>query len=175
MLELRIADGLKTHQRTIAGYASVFDSPADLGEFREIVRPGAFRSTLQSGNNVRALYDHDSKALLGTTRAGTLTLREDAKGLAFTLEVPNTSHGNDVLELVKRGDIQGCSFGFHVRSDNWTAGDKFTRELLDVDLSEITLTANPAYPSTTAALRSLDAMVKHSGDAHLKRLWMETL
>lgn len=180
MLELRSADGLGIlngldEAKFIHGYASVFNAPADLGEFYEIVRPGAFRNSLQSGHNIRALYDHDSSALLGTTRAGTLSLKEDHTGLAFSIEIPNTSYGKDILALVKRGDIAGCSFGFRVKDDNWQAGDKFTRELLDVELHEITLTANPAYPQTSAALRSLDAMVKNSGDDRLRALWMNTL
>ena len=175
MLELRTATGLTTLQRFVQGYAAVFDSPADLGEFTELVKPRAFSNSLQSGKNIRALYDHDSKALLGTTQAGTLILKEDHKGLAFAIEMPNTTYGNDVLELVKRGDIAGCSFGFKVKEDNWQAGDRFTRELLDVELYEITLTANPAYPQTSAAIRSLDTMVKQSSDDYIRALWMKTL
>ena len=174
MLELRTTNEIKATRSRVWGYAALFDAPTDLGEFREVVRKGAFRRSLVE-SSIRALYDHDSAKLLGTTRAGTLSLREDDKGLAFELDLPDTTHGRDVAELIRRGDIAGCSFGFTTRSDKWIAGDKFTRELLDVDLAEITLTANPAYPQTTVALRSLDAMVKQSGDACLRKLWMETL
>lgn len=174
MLELRHFNELRANGTHVRGYAAVFDSPTDLGEFREVVRKGAFRQSLESAN-IRALYDHDSKALLGTTRSGTLTLREDDRGLAFELALPDTTHGRDVAELVRRGDIAGCSFGFRTKKDNWVTGDKFTRELLDVELAEITLTANPAYPETTVALRSLDALVKESGCNTLRNLWMKTL
>ncbi len=174
MLELRHFNELRASGTRVRGYAASFDTPTDLGEFREVVRKGAFRQSLES-DNIRALYDHDSKALLGTTKAGTLILREDERGLAFELDLPNTSHGNDVAELIKRGDIAGCSFGFRTKKDNWVSGPKFTRELLDVELAEITLTANPAYPQTSVALRSLDSMVKQSGCLDLQKLWIQTL
>jgi uncharacterized protein len=52
--------------------------------------------------------------VLARTRSGTLRLAEDSKGLAFDLDVPNTSFGRDVLELAERGDIGGASFAFTV-------------------------------------------------------------
>ncbi|MDM1319847.1 HK97 family phage prohead protease, partial [Empedobacter falsenii] len=74
-------------------------------------------------------------------------------------DLPSTTLGNDVAELVKRGDLAGCSFGFIVRSENWT---DTTREILDVDLFEITITSQPAYDAT-----SLDIRAKRKG---IKRL-----
>lgn len=158
MLELRASGTLSSNGKTLTGYAAVFNSEAPLGEFSEVIRQGAFTKSLASGSNIRALYHHDSKALLGTTKGGTLELREDAHGLAFTLALPDTSHGKDLAILVDRGDVQNCSFAFRVRDggERWEQrGNQLVRELLDVDLSEITLTADPAYQDTTVALRSL--------------------
>ena len=177
-LEVRSTGELRSNGRTVTGYAARFNSEANLGHFVEIVRPGAFRKSLESDSNIRALYDHESSALLGTTRGGSLKLREDAHGLAFELALPSTTHGNDLAVLIDRGDISSCSFGFKVRDggDRWEArGAQAVRELLDVELYEITLTANPAYPDTSVAMRNkpiLDVRARHIGN---DILWLETL
>ena len=157
MLELRGHGTLKaTGNKTLTGYAAVFNSEANLGQFSEIV--GAFAKSLATGSNIRALYHHDGSALLGTTRGGTLQLRETPQGLAFELALPDTTHGRDLAILVDRGDVAGCSFGFRVPDggDRWEErGSTLVRELLNVDLVEITLTSDPAYQDTTVALRNM--------------------
>lgn len=175
MLELRGHGTLSAAgNRTLTGYAAVFNSEANLGTFSEVIRPGAFAKSLATGSNVRALYDHQGSALLGTTKGGTLQLREDSKGLTFTLTLPDTSHGRDLAILVDRGDVSGCSFGFRVLpgGDRWEErGSTMVRELLQVDLSEITLTSDPAYQDTTVALRNRPAVVKIHD--HPNYLWLE--
>jgi len=173
MLEFRSTGGLSSNGKKLTGYAAIFNSEADLGGFVEVVRNGAFRKSLEGGTNIRALYHHQGDALLGTTRGGTLQLREDAHGLAFTLALPDTSHGRDLAILVDRGDVAGCSFGFRVSDggDRWEQrGGQLVRELLDVDLVEITLTADPAYQDTTVAMRSRPAALSRD----LNLLWLET-
>lgn len=175
MLEIRTHGSLQGNGKTLTGYCAVFNSEANLGDFSEVIRAGAFSKSLGSGSNIRALYHHDSQALLGTTKGGTLQLREDAHGLTFTLALPDTSHGRDLAILVDRGDVSGCSFGFRVRDggDRWEQrGVQLVRELLDVDLQEITLTADPAYKDTSIALRSRPSVHETRG---LRSLWLETL
>ena len=173
MLEIRSTGELRSNGKKLTGYAAIFNSEADLGGFVEVVRNGAFRKSLEGGTNIRALYHHQGDALLGTTRGGTLQLREDAHGLAFSLALPDTTHGRDLAILVDRGDVAGCSFGFRVRDggDRWEQrGGQLVRELLDVDLVEITLTADPAYQDTTVAMRSRPAALSRD----LNLLWLET-
>jgi len=174
MLELRAGGTLAAKGKTLTGYASVFNSETRLGSFSEIVRQGAFADTLASGSNIRALWHHQTDALLGTTRGGTLQLREDAFGLRFELALPDTTHGRDLAVLVDRGDVSGCSFGFRVAEggERWEQrGGQLVRELLKVDLYEITLTHDPAYQDTTVALRSMPGM---RASPNLARLWLET-
>lgn len=166
-MELRTAEGLKVKDQRVTGYAAVFDTVADLGAFKEVIKRGAFSNSLKNGENIRALGFHDDNALLGTTKARTLTLREDDKGLFFELLLPNTTHGRDIAELVARGDISGCSFGFIPIEELWSGE---TRELLDLELIEITLTPNPAYPDTSVALRS-----KTNRRKSMERLWLDTV
>ena len=161
MLELRGHGTLKaTGNKTLHGIAAVFNSEANLGTFSEVIRPGAFAKSLATGSNIRALYHHDGRALLGTTRGGTLQLRETPQGLAFELALPDTTHGRDLAILVDRGDVAGCSFGFRVAAggERWEQrGTVMVRELLEVELHEVTLTADPAYADTSVAMRSRKA------------------
>ena len=174
-MEIRSIGGVQAQGRKVSGYAAVFNTDADLGEFRERIAPGAFRSTLAAGRNIRALYNHNPSDVLGTTQGKTLELREDEKGLAFSLELPNTTVGNDVAELVRRGDVSGCSFGFRVNQggEKWEIRSGVSvRTLTDVMLAEITLTADPAYADTEIALRSMGFC-----DAYrdTRKLWLETV
>ena len=175
-LEVRAAEGVSiASPGKLGGYAAVFDSEADLGDFIEVVRPGAFTRSLKASGAILALYDHERRSVLGRVSAGTLRLREDSAGLAFELDLPDTGIGRDLAVLVERGDISGCSFGFVTPAggDAWsTRGDKPMRELRSVDLHEITITPTPAYPDTTVAKRSLREL---SDGLQLHRLWMATL
>ena len=144
--------------RTIRGYAAVFDSPSlpineHSHQFTEYVRRGAFERTIRE-DDIRALFSHDESKILGRTKARTLTLAEDQTGLRTTIRLPNTSLASDIYENVKVGNLTGFSFRFRARKDHWSnGGDR--RELLDVQLSEISLVAFPAYPSTSAEARSI--------------------
>jgi HK97 family phage prohead protease len=144
--------------RGLAGYAAVFDQPGRIGDFTEVVRPGAFAATLAENRDVLALADHDMTRVLGRTKAGTLKLGEDTRGLHFEIDrLPATSYADDVLELVRSGNVGGCSFCFHVPpgGDRWEGG---SRELRSVTLHEISIIAGlPAYSGTSVSARHLVA------------------
>lgn len=159
-LEVRRMSGLKVSSTgKLVGYGAVFDSPSqDLGDFTETIKPGAFSRTLKSPEKVLALYDHDTRSILGKVGSGTLKLSEDSKGLKYEIDLPDTTVGRDLAVLVERGDVSGASFAFTVPKggDRWFEQDgKAHRELLDVNLHEITITANPAYLDTSVAKRSM--------------------
>lgn len=145
---------------TFEGYAAVFNSRSEnLGGFTEFVAPGAFTRSLKTRNDVKLLWNHDSGQVLGSTRARTLTLTEDARGLKVTALLPNTQLGRDTAELLKRGDVDAMSFGFNVIKDKWNAqGDERTLEA--VRLFEVSIVAFPAYSGTggTATVRSLEKL-----------------
>jgi len=141
--------------RTIAGYAAVFNSEADIGGmFREVILPGAFSDSLQSAD-VRALVDHDSGRVIGRSKAGTLRLTEDERGLAVEIDLPDTTDGRDLGELVSRGDIDGMSFGFRVTHDEWdeTVVPNI-RTIHAIELHEVSAVTWPAYADTSLAMRS---------------------
>lgn len=163
-IELRAGSDAKSPRLT--GYAAVYDSPSqDLGGFVEIIRPGAFTRTLKSNSiDPLALVHHLPHLVLGRRGAGTLRLAEDARGLAFEIDMPPTQAAVDLLVSVQRGDVRGASFAFTVPSggDRWDArGDRVVRELRDVDLHEITITPAPAYTDTTVAMRTLTSLARN--------------
>jgi uncharacterized protein len=144
--------------RKLAGYAATFGTPATIDGFTETIRSGAFRASLAGRSDILALVDHDPSKLLARTRSGTLRLSEDARGLAFELDVPATTLGNDVLAMAARGDLGGMSFGFRVGAGGEHWPDKRTRELRAVELVEVSVVhAFPAYGGTSVAARSRGA------------------
>jgi HK97 family phage prohead protease len=139
---------------TFTGYASVFNSPSqDLGGFIEYVAPGAFKRSLQSRNEVKLLWNHDSGEPLASLRGGSMQLVEDERGLKVTATLPQTSRGRDVAELLRTKVIDSMSFGFNVIKDTWSR-DGQTRTLDSVRLFEVSIVSFPAYESTTAQVRS---------------------
>jgi uncharacterized protein len=144
----------------LAGYAAVYNSHSqDLGGFVERIMPGAFKRSLSNPDQIRALLEHDHKQVLGRVGSKTLSLQEDSKGLYFELLLPDTSYARDLGVLVERGDISGCSFGFRVPAggDRWEMrSGTLTRDLITVDLHEITITSNPAYLDTEVAKRTME-------------------
>ncbi len=150
-----LAVEIRAKGRKLEGYAATFNNTATIGgRFVETIARGAFAATLRSQGDILALVDHDPGRVLARTRSGTLRLSEDSKGLAFTLDVPDTSHGRDVLALAERGDLGGMSFGF-TAVDEHRDGDR--RELRAVELHEISVVlAWPAYDGTVIQARSLE-------------------
>jgi len=146
--------------KRIKGYAIVFNSAsADLGGFKEFIAPEAVDRTLNEGLDVRALVDHDSAKVIGRTRAGTLNLRKDSRGLRIEVEPDDEiSYARDIMRAVARGDVSGMSFAFRVIDDEWNyEGKTPVRTVTDMRISEVSIVTFPAYQSTDVqvAQRSL--------------------
>jgi len=136
----------------IRGYAAVFNAwSEDLGWFREEIAPGAFSRTIKNGD-VRALINHDPNLIIGRTKNDTLRLWEDDKGLAYEVDLPDTSYANDLRESIARGDITQNSFGFQAVKDEWSEDGK-RRTLREVKLYDISPVTFPAYRQTNVKLR----------------------
>jgi HK97 family phage prohead protease len=144
-------------KRTLAGYAVVWDSDTTIGDyFVERIAKGAFSKALRG--DVLALVNHDWGRVIGRTTSGTLRLTEDERGLKVEVDVPNTTDGNDVWELIERKDIDGMSFGFRATKQEWDdTGDLPKRTVLEAELYEVTVTPIPAYPDTSIGKRDLEA------------------
>lgn len=154
--ELRVVEGAKPK---IQGYGAVFSSWSErLGGkfgFREKIRPGAFTDTIQS-SDVRGLWNHDRNFVLGRTKSGTLKLAEDSRGVHYEIDPPDATWAKDLMESIRRGDVDGSSFGFRTLSDQWGSDEQGDwRELIKVELLDMGPVTYPAYTATTAQARTL--------------------
>ena len=150
----------ETPSRTIVGYAAVFDSWSDPinGWFKEKIDRHAFDDCDMS--DVIMCFNHSINDLLARTTSGTLQLSIDDHGLRFSFEAPHTARGDEMLELVRRGDISQCSFRFSVAEDVWAYADNSNalemseRTVLKIaKLYDTSLVVYPAYPGTEALMR----------------------
>lgn len=161
--EVRAVDG---DGMSFVGYAARFNSPSEWMGFTERIAPGAFTRTLKARNEVKAFLNHNTDHVLGSTRAGTLRLTQDDKGLLAEIDLPDTQAGRDLAVSVKRGDVSGMSFGFNVPKggDEWS-DDGSQRTLNEIALAEVSpVTGFPAYRATSASVRSVPILAKRCGE-----------
>lgn len=145
----------------IAGYAAVYYNGEPGSQYQltrhvvERIRPGAFDRSLEDGDDVVALFNHDKSLVLGRRSAGTLEVSTDERGLKFSVVPPDTSVGQGVLESVRRGDVRGASFTFNARQQRMLSRRHAAnvRELIDVDVLDVGPVTFPAYQAATSDAR----------------------
>lgn len=147
------------NQLTLEGYIAKFDTYTELWDgFYEKIDRNAFDDTLADGHNIFLLYNHNYDKPLASTRNGTLVLTKDEIGLRFKAQINDKlSYAKDAYELVKSGEMRGCSFGFATLKDDYTYDsekDEVKRTLIKVNLYEGTVTPIPAYDTTIVQARS---------------------
>ena len=148
---------------SFTGYAIRYNAKSEPLPFRETIAPGAVTRSLKSRNEIKAFVNHDTNLVLGSTRAGTLRLSEDDRGVPVEIDLPETTYGRDLSVSVKRGDVSGMSFGFSVVKDQWN-DDYSERTIYELRLHEVSVvTGFPAYRQTTAAVRALPLLAKRTG------------
>ncbi len=153
----------------LVGHAAVFNEWSRVipwggprGKFRERILPGAFDRTLADGPDVKLKVDHDGLPLARTT-SGTLTLTPDEVGLGIRAPLdPRDPDAMRIIPKIERGDLSQMSFAFWVEDERWnTEGDIDERTLytLNLDGGDVSVVADPAYPQTDVALRSLQKLL----------------
>lgn len=144
----------------LRGHAAVFDQIAQLPGHYERLAPTAFKRALDAPTtDVRALLNHDPNLLLGRQAAGTLRLSSDSRGLAFEVDLPNTTYANDLRELVARGDLTGASFAFVPDEDEWDRapdGRQMRTHTSVAQLIDISPVTFPAYSGASVSLRHME-------------------
>ena len=159
VIEARAEDGAGM---TIVGHASMFDSPYELGGFREQVARGAFKKSLKEGD-VAALWNHDPNVVLGRNKSGTLRLSEDESGLRYEVDLPDTQPARDLYTLIQRGDIYQSSFAFEIQREKWDKAEEEgglpLRTIKQVRLYDVSPVTYPVSPTTDVdvarAMRSM--------------------
>ncbi len=171
-LQVREAAEGEAPSRTITGYAVLFGVPSaplwqdEDSEAREVIAAGAITKELLDGCDIKMTMYHNRQCLLARSNkgVGTLSYEVDDKGVKFTFDAPNTQHGDEALELIRRGDISGCSFMFTTRyyddacvSRTATVVNGVTMITYTVKavtgIYDFTITDNPAYPDTSVEAR----------------------
>lgn len=159
---LECRDAQEDSPRIISGYAAVFNQVAHIGRwyrYKEQIASGAFEGC--NYDKCVACFNHDTDHLLARFSSGTLKLSVDEVGLRFEFEVPNTTVGNDMYELVKRGDISQCSFAFVVAEESWKYDEQNDENDLRTiekiaELWDVSLVTYPAYEGTSVDARSAE-------------------
>ena len=138
----------------LSGYAAVFNDSSVPLPFVERIAPGAFRKTLTETPDVRLLINHEGLPL-ARTKNGTLTLREDERGLWMDAVIADTQEGRDLYTLVERGDMDQMSFSFRVIRQKWNE-TRTERLLTELSLSDgdVSVVTYPAYPTTSVEARA---------------------
>lgn len=167
-VEWRQAENGRSEDYTLRGHAAVFNAVSDdLGGFREVLEPGAFRAALERQPDVRLLFGHNGDTLipLARTKSGTLELREDDTGLHVWARVAPTSFARDMRIAMERGDLDQMSFAFTLNDDgdDWEHTDSGVLRTIRrdgiADLFDVSVVTYPAYPQTDAAMRELRSAV----------------
>lgn len=157
-----IASDFKTREdgeeKRIEGYFAVFNSVYEITpDMTESVAPGAFSNTLDG--DIRALIDHETMYVLGRNQAGTLELREDERGLWGSILInPNDQDAMNLYSRVMRGDVNQCSFGFDILSEetDFQEDGSVHFTITEVRLYEVSVCTFPAYSETQVEARRED-------------------
>lgn len=153
----------------IEGYFAVFNSNYDIAPgLSESIAPGAFDNTLSG--DIRALINHDTTLVLGRTKANTLQLRTDAHGLWGHIDInPNDTDAMNLYNRVQRGDVDQCSFGFDIISEetDFREDGSIHWTIKEVELYEVSPCTFPAYEETNIAARTKerDELIKRKNEA----------
>jgi HK97 family phage prohead protease len=179
------AEAPKEDSRTVEGYAALFDTPSDGLEFTEVIDRNAFDGVI-ARSDVFALLNHDnSRGILGRSKygKGSLELSIDERGLKYRFDAPKSALGDELIENLKRGEVNESSFCFDVTDEEWQEDGlddhgykKFKRTIRKIgNLYDVSPVYSAAYSATTVSLRGkemkekeLEELEKKKKEAELK-------
>lgn len=156
---------IEVSDRLVSGYAVVFDTWSnDLGFYEKILKGAITEETIKRSDVICKL-NHDDQKVLARSKygEGSLILEVDEKGLKYTFKAPRTQYGDELLELLRRKDIQGSSFAFTIEEDEFSyqwpfdkdADPVLCREVIKVDkLFDVSPCYIPAYEGTSVQLQN---------------------
>jgi HK97 family phage prohead protease len=173
-LEVRRDKGTPVIYGIAAPYGKL-SSPIGAMGFREQIRPGAFTESLASSIDVFALVDHEDDKVLGRRSTGSLEISDTKEGLSVEIFPPETSFAQDLIVLIQAGEVGGMSIGFTTEADRWDMlGGETIRTLLQVNLFDISVCFQPAYPDTRVAVRWGNKRRQERLNAMYRR-WLDTV
>lgn len=172
-------------ERTIEFYPIVFNQESQLlydywedRSFKEIIRPEALSMDFVDRQDIKCNRDHNNGRLLGRRNngQGTLQMSIDDKGVKCSLELPNTEAGNETLELVKRGDLTGCSFAFQYDENKLSTTRQkdgtYLREVKGFSaLFDVSIVTDPAYLGTSVYKRDFETVINAEAKPKAEADW----
>lgn len=161
--EIRSVD---ENSRTVEGYAAIYNSDSEDMGFIERIAPGAFDGVIEISDVFALLNHNEERGVLARSKYGngSLTLTLDERGLKYSFEAPNTALGDELLESLKRGDIDSSSFTFSIDSEEWqnigtATAERWVRTIKKVrKLYDVSPVYTPAYNATSCYARALDGL-----------------
>lgn len=184
--KIEIRQENESENKQIQGFAVKYNKDSEImrdwwgDEFVERFAPGAFAESLETKDQ-KALWNHNWDLPLGSIRANTLMINDESEGLRYIIDVPNNTWGNDAIESVGRGDVDGTSFGFRAMDDDWVIVNRdgkeiYQRTITKAELFEISPCTFPAYPDSTSSTRDIKCRdeVKNPIEERRKKLIIET-
>lgn len=159
--DIRIPNEGEDVGNTLIGYAVVWgEVTQEIPDFTERFQQGAFTEWLTTNPDVVALFNHDEDHLLGRTLSGTLRIQEDETGLKVKIDLPATPLGEEIKELVRRGDLRGMSIRFVATSETFEdTPDGLLRTVHTAELYDVSVVTTPAYRGTSVSLRSAESIL----------------
>lgn len=181
-LHIREAEGEEKESRVIEGHAVVFGQRSvnlvpwsSYREVYEVMEPGCITQELINRSDVVLTAFHNDEMIFGRSinGKGTLQLIIDNKGLLVRCELAKTQAADDILELIRRGDITGMSFCYTADEDDNEHGVSYERTQEQGEngkevwirhvkmcngLYDVTIAGHPAYQGT-------DVSNREAGDA----------
>lgn len=172
-------------RRFLEGYFAVFGEEYKIFDgWIETIAPGAFARYLASGEDTKVLWNHDTNVVLGSTSNGTAVLTEDNIGLFGRVEINEADQdAKNAYARIERGDVDGCSFGFDILSQEewWDDEGKYHTKITEVNpLYEVSPCTFPAYKATSISARdkeSLEVLKERYAEVISKRTscWREKM
>jgi HK97 family phage prohead protease len=143
----------------LTGYASVYETPYEVGFYTETISRGAAKRTLGEGPDVQFLINHEGLPL-ARTRSGTLRLEERDRGLWVDADLDKLDPDAQRLQRkMARGDIDQMSFAFQVTDQDWN--DDFTERTIkgfSIHRGDVSVVNQGANPASVASIRSAAAL-----------------
>ena len=162
-IQIRAVDGESS--RHIEGYALMFDTQSEYIGFYETIERGAVTQEMVDACDVFATFNHDTNKIFARSNMGkgSLTLTVDDTGLKYEFDAPNTALGDELIEYLKRGDIDKSSFAFYMNPDDdeaetWESKDgAYYRTIHKIAaICDVSPVWQPAYQDTSVSKRSLE-------------------
>ena len=157
----QISNNITNTDRSVEGYAVVFESQSENLGFYEVIHRGAITEDTIKESDVFCKFNHSDEKILARSKygEGSLSLEVDDKGVKYRFEAPNTALGDELLEYLNRGDLASSSFAFTVSkeegSERWhKANGVIYRDIYKIDkLYDVSPVFQPAYEATSCSAR----------------------